>query len=185
MGRLESFGSAWHLASRFFVSLLPFGPPSSKERWALEHLSSGERLLFSAMSGPDRRHAIAVATDALELARRAGIEPGELPRAFVAAALLHDVGKTEARLGTFGRVFATLLALLLGRGRVVAWEGGAKEWTSRAARYLTHDRLGAEALERAGAASLTVAWAREHHLPPDRWSIDRRLADVLKKADGD
>lgn len=183
--RLRGFGSAWHLVTRFFGSLLPVGPPPETERWALEHLSAGERLLFSTMSGPDRRHAIGVATEALELARRDGLQEAELPAGFVPAALMHDVGKVQSGLGTFGRVFATLLALVLGRSRVVSWEAGADGWRLAFARYLSHDRLGARSLEQAGADALTVSWAREHHLSPEQWSVDRRLAAFLKAADGD
>jgi len=30
-----------------------------------------------------------------------------------------------------------------------------------------------------------VAWATEHHRPEGRWTVDRRLADVLHAADDD
>ena len=51
--------------------------------------------------------------------------------------------------------------------------------------YLAHDRLGAELLRGAGSNELTSTWAREHHLPPARWTVDSRVADALKEADGD
>jgi hypothetical protein len=51
--------------------------------------------------------------------------------------------------------------------------------------YLTHDRLGADLLRVAGSEPLTVAWAGEHHLPPEQWSVDRATGDALKAADGD
>ena len=53
-------------------------------------------------------------------------------------------------------------------------------------RYLRHPELGADLLELAGSDPLTVAWAREHHLPAER--VDRRRptsADALKAADDD
>ena len=37
----------------------------------------------------------------------------------------------------------------------------------------------------AGSDALTVAWAREHHLPPEQWTVERHLADALKAADDD
>jgi hypothetical protein len=186
----------WHLGVRFFGSLAPIGPRSSSEQWALDHLGPGERRLFAQMSGPDRRHAIGVARRALRLAaedEQAAASEGNgsaLPHAFVAAALLHDVGKIEARLGTFGRVWATLAALALGRRRVVEWDAagadtGSGERRRRMARYLEHDRLGAELLEQAGSDELTVCWARQHHLPEARWTVDGRLGGYLKRADGD
>lgn len=143
------------------------------------------------MSAADRRHAIGVARDALKLAAAAGAPHSELPEAFVPAALLHDAGKTESGLGTFGRVAATLASLGLGRRRVLAWEPGDGAPSRRQglgpkmARYLRHDELGAALLERAGSDELTVAWAREHHLPEARWTVDRRVGRFLKDADGD
>lgn len=134
------------------------------------------------MSGPDRRHAVSVAREAIRLAEADGLSEKELPAGFVAAALLHDVGKVESRLGTFGRVLATVLAICLGRRRILGWSGAAG---SQFAKYLQHDKLGAELLEGAGSQTLTIRWAREHHLPEDRWQVDRRVARHLKEADGD
>src|SRR5439155_19397161 len=109
--------------------------------------------------GPDRRHSSAVA-------RRAGG-----PEEVSAAALLHDVGKVEAGLGTFGRVLATVI----GPGRA----------KGRMATYLRHDQIGARLLAEAGARPLVVTWAAEHHLPPERWTVPREIADRLKSADDD
>jgi predicted HD phosphohydrolase len=89
----------------------------------------------------------------------------------VAAALLHDVGKVDADLGTWARALATVVDRRTGDGRF--------------ARYRRHDEIGATLLVAAGADALTVAWAREHHLPPSRWTVPRPLADALKAADDD
>jgi hypothetical protein len=140
--------------------------------WVSAHLLPGELELWSSMSGPDRRHSAAVA-------RRVEVAlGGDAPRPVVAAALLHDVGKTRAGLRTFGRVVATLTARLVGRERAVAWD-------SAIGRYLRHDAVGAALLEQAGSDPLTVAWAREHHQPPSSWSVGPPYADVLKAADDD
>ncbi len=40
-------------------------------------------------------------------------------------------------------------------------------------------------LERAGSAPFTVAWTLEHHLPPERCSLDPILAGALREADDD
>ena len=37
----------------------------------------------------------------------------------------------------------------------------------------------------AGSDALTVGWAREHHLPEDQWTIEQRVAEVLKSSDDD
>jgi hypothetical protein len=149
-----------HLASRFFGSLRRGAP--ADEAWAIEQLLPGERALWSRMSDPDRRHAVDVAHAV-----------GDAPREVLAAALLHDVGKVESGLGTFARVGATLLGAV------------RREWPGRVGAYLHHDELGGELLTQAGSDPFTIAWAREHHLAPDRWTVDRALGVRLKAADDD
>ncbi len=148
------------------------------------------------MSGPDRRHAIGVAHGALDLAAEGGYPAERLPAGFVPAALLHDVGKIEAHIGTFGRVFATLAALFLGREKMASYPastnadatrrpGSFARWRAKMALYLQHDRIGAGLLEGANSDDFTVRWAREHHIPEERWTLDHRLGEFLKQADGD
>ena len=164
--------TAGHLARRFLGSLRPGGPPPADEAWARDVLLAGERPLWDRMSGPDRRHAVGVA-------RRTEEALGPLAtRPVVAAALLHDVGKVEAGLGTFARVGATLLAAVAGRERLGRRRG-------RLGRYVRHDALGADLLATAGSDPLTRTWAREHHLPPDRWTVDPEVGAALKAADDD
>jgi hypothetical protein len=148
------------------------------------------------MSGPDRRHAVGVARDTIAL-----LGPARAGREIVAAALLHDVGKVESDIGTWGRVGVTMAAVAAGRSRVIAWSeaavgaggveaGGATDRGRSSARarvglYLSHDRIGADLLHAVGSAPLTVLWAGEHHLAPQRWSIDATVGAALKAADGD
>ena len=49
-------------------------------------------------------------------------------------------------------------------------------WRRRIGLYLRHDRVGADLLSSAGSDPLTVAWAGEHHRPPERWTVDARSA---------
>jgi len=174
------FGSPVHLGGRFLGALWPGGPAGDDERWALGQLLPGECELWHRMSGPDRRHAVRVARTSAQLLERAGEAPR---REIVAAALLHDVGKVASRLGTLARVVVTFASMALGEERV----GGTRPRTGRRAgvrRYLEHDRIGGELLRGAGSDPFTVAWAEQHHLPPERWTIDRRLGELLKAADG-
>jgi hypothetical protein len=170
--------SAAHLVRRFFGSLRPGGPPAADVAWVGEQLLPAERSLWASMPGPDRRHSAGVA-------RRVALALGpDASRPVLAAALLHDVGKTQVGLRTPGRVVATLLAGALGRERVAAWSTG-RGYRSRLGRYVRHDELGAALLAEQGSDPLTVAWTREHHLPPGRWSLPRREADALQAADDD
>ena len=149
-----------HLARRFVGSLSRREPPAADEGWVASVLGPGERELWRRLPAADRRHAIGVART--------------VPAELAPAALLHDVGKTVSGLGTFGRVGATVLG----------WLGRAR-WRGRVGDYLRHDELGARLLAEAGSSDLTVAWAREHHLPPSRWTVPPEAGAVLKAADDD
>ncbi len=167
-----------HLVGRFFGSLRPGGPGAAAEAWVAERLLPGELALWRRMSRPDRRHAHGVAR---RVQRALG---DEATRPVLAAALLHDVGKTDARLRTYGRVVATLSAAVAGRDMADVWRNQTG-FIRRVGLYLQHDRIGAEQLELAGADPLTVAWAREHHLPEDQWTVPAHLGAALKEADDD
>ena len=143
-----------------------------------ERLLPGEHELWRRMSGPDRRHAIGVAE---RVERALG---HEATRPVLAAALLHDVGKIESRLGTYGRVVATMSAKVAGVGMADTWRN-QRGFARRVGLYLHHDQLGGDLLELAGSDPLTVAWTREHHRPESEWTVDRTLGAALKAADDD
>jgi hypothetical protein len=132
------------------------------------------------MSGPDRRHAVAVARRTAELL---GGE-AEAGRPVLAAALLHDVGKVAAGLGTWRRVPATLLGRGADRQRALALSN-SRGFRRRVGLYRRHGELGGDMLALAGSDPLTVAWAREHHLSPDEWTVDATVALALASADDD
>lgn len=83
------------------------------------------------MANQDRRHSIAVA-------RRFAADGRT--RAQIAGALLHDVGKIECGLGTFGRVVATLVGP---RGR-------------RFREYHDHEMIGARLVADCGSDPETI-----------------------------
>jgi len=122
-----------HLAKRFAGSLSRREPDAADTAWAAEVLGPGERDLWSRMSVADRRHSLCVA-------RRFVAELPDAPPEVVAAALLHDVGKLECGLGTWGRVAATVVGP---HGR-------------RFRQYHDHEAIGAAMAAAAGAAPATV-----------------------------
>jgi len=134
--------------------------------------------LWARMSGPDRRHSAVVAR---RVERALGHEAS---RPVLAAALLHDVGKIESGLRTYGRVVATLSVKAAGTEAASAWRH-QRGFTRRVALYLDHDRLGGDLLQMAGSDPITVAWAREHHRPHDEWTLPQATAEALKGADDD
>jgi hypothetical protein len=122
-----------HLAARFFTSLSGRPPTVEDEVWADEHLLPGEVALWRRMSNQDRRHSVKVA-------RRFVAARPAATRAEIAGALLHDVGKIECGLGTWGRVVASVV--------------GPR--TERFRRYHDHEHIGARLVEQAGSDPATV-----------------------------
>lgn len=172
--------AASHLISRFFGSLRPGGPSAQERRWVSDVLLPAEFDLWRAMSGPDRRHSAGVA-------KRVQLILGDpCPRPVLAAALLHDSGKTVSGLRTPGRVVATVLDSSLGHDdeRARRWAQGRGP-VRRVGEYWLHPGLGADILERRGSDPLTVTWAREHHLPADVCTLDPVIAAALRDADDD
>lgn len=176
---MSGWGTGRHLARRFFGSLRPGGPRPADVEWVQAVLSTAELRLWERLSGPDRRHSVEVAREVQRL-----LGPEAAGRPVLAAALLHDVGKLDAGLRTPGRVAATVMVMAAGDGAASRWaeKGGFR---SRAARYLQHPQRGAELLANAESDPLVVAWARDHHLPPDRCRIADDLAAALRAADND
>jgi hypothetical protein len=171
-------GGTAHLVKRFFGSLKPGGPAPRDVAWVEGALREHELRLWERMYGPDRRHSVQVARD---VERRLG---HEATAPVLAAALLHDVGKLDAGLRTFGRVVATLTIKAAGYDEVVSWQR-SRGIHRRIALYARHPELGAQMLTLAGSDPLTVAWTREHHQPRETWTVDPRLADVLDACDND
>jgi len=167
-----------HLTKRFFGSLRPGGPSRANDQWVRSVLREDELRLWQRMSSSDRRHAVGVARD---VERRLG---NEAITPVLAAALLHDVGKVMAGLGTYGRVIATLAGTAAGRDMAAAWTE-SKGFTRRVGLYLQHPKLGADMLALAGSDPLTVTWTREHHLPEEEWTLPAPVARALKAADDD
>ena len=141
-----------HLARRWWGSLSPAAPSPTDEAWAHANLLEGERLVFDAMSVPDRRHAVSVAR------RFVDGWPGAV-RDQVAAALLHDVGKTHSGLSTAERVVATLV--------------GPR--TRRFRDYHRHESIGLDMCRRAGSTEQTLSLLAGR--------ADARILEALRRAD--
>jgi hypothetical protein len=129
--------SAAHLARRFATSLSRRPPSADDETWARRWLSDEEVPLWAAMPSADRRHAV-------EVARRFRDLRPDATRPEAAGALLHDVGKVQSGLGTFGRVAATIV--------------GPR--TRRFRQYHDHEQIGAAMAAMAGSDPATVALIR-------------------------
>jgi putative nucleotidyltransferase with HDIG domain len=114
---------------------------------ALAHLDPNLGQLFLGMAVRDQRHALRV------LRRLGGGGPllGQ-------AALLHDVGKADAPLGSIGRSL-----VILARSTGTLWLlRRVPALGPRVSRYLSHPKIGAEKLRAAGAHPVLVEIVAEH-----------------------
>jgi hypothetical protein len=154
--------------------------------WARAALSDAERRWFDRMGNPDKRHAVRVARAVeagLDDVRVDGrrLDAGER-RATVAAALLHDVGKTQAGLRTYGRVIATLSGTVGGAAFAEAWQD-TTGFTRKVGLYLRYSTIGSEMLAVAESHPWVVAWAAEHHSSPEEWTVPEEVGRLLAAAD--
>ncbi len=167
-----------HWVARFFSSIRPGPPAAADAEWANTKLTVREQALFGRMSNPDRRHAIAVAR---EVDRN--LDPDvERRDTVLAAALLHDVGKTASGLRTYGRAVATLSGAIGGRAWAEVWQD-TTGFTRKVGLYLRYPALGAEMLELADSDPWVIAWSREHHQPEEDWTVPPEVFRVLVAAD--
>jgi HD domain len=163
-----------HLTRRFFTSLRARRLDDADIAFVRLHLTPPERPVWETLGPADRAESVAVAR---RTAQAIGID---VESRWLAAALLHDVGKVDAGLGTFGRAWATAVAGLLSHGR-------ARRMPNRIGRYIGHDDCGESVLTAAGARPEVAAWAGAHHRP-ERYratGIPLEVCRALAAADGE
>jgi hypothetical protein len=147
-------------------------------READEVLPSNAQELFRRMSVPDQRHSLNV----MRMLRRQGHAEPDL----LAAALLHDVGKSAAWIAPWHRA-VIVLGMRFAQG-LFAWLGGGEPhgWRRPFVVLRQHAEIGAEWAAQAGCSALTVSLIRRHQEPLRRAPLDQeeRLLVALQRADG-
>ena len=122
-----------HLTKRFVLSLVPSQVQEIERQWVQSVLSPSEFDVWNNMMVQDRRHSVMVG-------RRFVMYRPTATQSEIAGALLHDVGKSVARLGSFARVIATLV--------------GPR--TNRFRQYHDHEAIGAAMLRSIGSDEITI-----------------------------
>jgi len=165
-----SWGRVRHRVAQFFRTLLaPLRPVPLTE--AAAQLSPPLLALFRRMSRAEQQHGIAVC--------RALQAQGYADPELLAAALLHDVGKTVASPRLWERVVVVLAEWLL-PALAARWrEGAPRGWRRGFVIRHQHPAWGADLAAQAGASPRTVAWIRHHHDAPG----DDRLLAALQTMD--
>ncbi len=146
-------GRVGHLVRRWRSSLGRSPIDTADLEFVRSTLLPDEHVLWSTMELSDRRHSIQVARRFVEFVPQA--EPAE-----IAAALLHDIGKSVMPLSTSARVVATLLAPVV---RLRRWD-----------EYYRHEEIGLELCRRLPCRDRTL------HLLS---GADDPLAWALRRAD--
>jgi hypothetical protein len=134
--------------------------------------------LFQAMSRYDRQHALKV-VQALE-------RQGHTDRDLMAAALLHDAGKTVTqggRVWLWHRVAVVLMHVFWPNLLERLAKGGRQGWRRPFFVQLTHAAISAEAAEHAGCSEVTVDLIRRHEDAPGQ--ADGPLLAALQAADSE
>lgn len=141
-------------------------------------LTPAEYELFRHFSRSDQRHGYRV----LCLLRDKGYQN----QALFAAALLHDIGKTQVMLQWWERVLI-VLAMVGGKSRVAVWgEGSPTGWRKGLVVKAQHPAWGADMAAAAGSCVTTVYLIRYHQeqLEPDAAaSPENKLLQALQWAD--
>ena len=139
-----------HLTKRFVLSLVPSQVQEIERQWVQSVLSPSEFDVWNNMMVQDRRHSVMVG-------RRFVNYRSTASQSEIAGALLHDVGKSVARLGSFARVIATLV--------------GPR--TSRFRQYHDHEAIGATMLRSIGSDELTISMVEGSCVGELRQSLSR------------
>ena len=174
---------ALHLSRRFVGALRPGGPKPADAAWVTTVLTPEEHALWSRMPKHDRRHSVLVARRVE--ATLAGTDAAGDPR-WLAAALLHDVGKLDAGLSVPGRVVATLARGAAGHEWTEPWST-KRGFLRRVGLYLRHPELGETRIRVAGGRQEAARWAGAHHDASayTDLSIPPQVVDALVAADDD
>ena len=147
------------LAVRAWQALRSDADRDADRAWARALLRPSEYAIWIRQTAYDRRHSVRVA-------RRVEERLAETPYAgearWLAAALMHDVGKAEAGLSPLSRAAAAFV------NRIVDLETARRWARSRAGRlrriglYLIHGEVGARLIRDAGGREEVAAWSEAH-----------------------
>jgi HD domain len=169
--------SAAYRVRQFASALLARVTPDNL-READEILSPDAQKLFRRMSISDQRHSLNV----MQTLRRQGYTERDV----LAAALLHDVGKSAAWVLPWHRAIIVLTKHFA--PDVLAWltRGEPHGWRRPFVVHRQHTEIGAEWAAQAGCSELTVSLIRRHQEPLRRVPQCEQewLLSALQQADG-
>ena len=169
--------SATYRVRQFASALLARVTPDNL-READEVLPPDAQKLFRQMSVSDQRHSLNV----MQTLRRQGYTERDV----LAAALLHDVGKSATWVAPWYRAIIVLTKRFA--PSVLAWltHGEPRGWRRPFVVHRQHNDIGADWAAQAGCSALTILLIRRHQEPLRRapQGEQERLLVALQHADG-
>ena len=140
-------------------------------------LAPAEFELYTRQSHGDQHHAYRV----MCTLRSAGHEEPDL----LAAALLHDVGKSFANTFWWDRPLVVLVQAVAPGWSANLAKGDVNSWRRPFVVKEQHAKWSADAASKAGSSASTITLIRKHQVPPGQSSDDRetRLLAWLQWAD--
>jgi hypothetical protein len=150
--------------------------------WAKAVLEPKELDLWQRLSAHDQYHSLEVARG---VERRLAGTPYAGDGRWLAAALLHDIGKVLAGLSLPERIVATLLGKVIAVSTARHWAQAGHGTKRRFGLYLTHGPAGAEWIRSAGGRDEVAAWTEAHqNLPcPEVLGVPEPVARALSESD--
>jgi len=163
---------------RQFVSALLARVSPDDLREADKILPPPARELFRRMSVPDQRHALNV--------KRTLRDEGHTEPDLLAAALLHDVGKSSAQIHSWHRAIIVLSKRFAPGALLWLTSGAPRGWRRPFVIHRQHAELGAEWAAQAGCSALTISLIRRHQESLHRAPREKeeQLLIALQRADG-
>ncbi len=167
-------------------ALVAAGPPRSRQAdraWVRSILTGPELDLWIRQSAFDQDHVVRVARR-VERRLASTVHAGDAR--WLGAALMHDVGKVEARLSMPGRAAAAIAGRIVTRTTARRWASGAPGFRRRVGAYLTHGEIGARMIRDAGGRVEVAAWTEIHQdlrLAASALGIPADVVDALSESD--
>ncbi len=169
------------LASRMLDAVRRARCDPADRAWVESILSPVELRLWIRMSAFDQYHAV---QSARSVERALAGTPDANDSRWLAAALLHDVGKLSSNLSSSERVIATLAGMAVTASTGERW-AKSRGFSRRLGLYLTHGPVGAAMIRNAGGREEVAAWAEVHerYRFPDALGIPAPVIHALSESD--
>jgi hypothetical protein len=132
--------------------------PADRE-WARSVLEASEFQLWSQLSDYDQAHAIHAAR---WVERGLANTPEAADPVWIAASLLHDIGKLAANLTLAERVFGTLLGRYSSPALAGQWKSADSSFKQKISTFLLHGEVGARLIRAAGGREIVATWCEFH-----------------------